>query len=86
MKSTKVKLATAAVGAGAVLGLGALSVVFSETSSADPAPPGPVSTTPVTTGETVTATTAPATPTTSVAQPSIKGPAPLPPEEEGLPG
>jgi hypothetical protein len=38
------------------------------------------------TGVTVTATTAPTGVPIPVAQPSIKGPAPLPPEEQGLPG
>ena len=37
------------------------------------------------TGVTVTATTAPSGMPIPVAQPSIKGPAPLPPEEQGLP-
>jgi hypothetical protein len=81
VKSTKVKLVTATAGAGAVLAMGALSVAFSETSSADPAPPGPVSTTPVTTGATVTETTAPSEPSTSIAQPTLTGPAPLFPGE-----
>jgi len=38
------------------------------------------------TGVTVTATTAPSGMPIPVAQPGIKGPAPLPPEEQGLPG
>ena len=38
------------------------------------------------TGVTVTATTAPSGMPVPVAQPSIKGPAPLPSEEQGLPG
>ena len=37
-------------------------------------------------GVTVTATMAPTGVPIPVAQPSIKGPAPLPPEEQGLPG
>jgi hypothetical protein len=38
------------------------------------------------TGTTSTVTTAPGTPPIPMAQPSIKGPAPLPVEEQGLPG
>ncbi|HEV7423427.1 MAG TPA: hypothetical protein VGO30_26905 [Mycobacterium sp.] len=71
--------------------MGAVSVAFSETSSAqpDPAPPGPVATSEITTGETVPSagetvieTTAPPTPTTTIAEPSITGPAPLPQEQQ----
>ncbi|MGO4442748.1 hypothetical protein AB4Z42_05275 [Mycobacterium sp. 2YAF39] len=40
----------------------------------------------MTTGVTVTATTAPSGLPVPVAEPSIKGPAPLPLEEQGLPG
>jgi hypothetical protein len=39
-----------------------------------------------TTGQTVTVTKAPSAPETSHAKPSVTGPAPLPPEEQGLPG
>jgi hypothetical protein len=38
------------------------------------------------TGVTHTKSAAPKEPATAKAQPSIKGPAPLPPEEQGLPG
>jgi hypothetical protein len=38
------------------------------------------------TGVTITASTAPSAPAVPNAVPSIKGPAPLPPEEQGLPG
>ncbi len=41
---------------------------------------------PANVGSTETVTTPPAAPATSVAVPIIKGPAPLPPEEQGLPG
>ena len=40
----------------------------------------------MTTGQTVTATTAPSEAPIPQAAPEIKGPAPLPPEEQGLPG
>lgn len=52
------KLLSAGAGAGAVLAMGVLSIVGGEVSRADPAAPGPVTTTPVTIGETVTETTA----------------------------
>jgi hypothetical protein len=38
------------------------------------------------TGVTVTASTAPSEAPTPAAEPAIKGPAPLPPEMQGLPG
>jgi hypothetical protein len=91
VNSTKLKLMSATAGAGAVVAMGALPVVFSETSSAapEPAPPGPVATSEVTTGETVseagetvTETAAPPTPATTIAEPSITGPAPLPQEQQ----
>jgi hypothetical protein len=40
----------------------------------------------MTTGETITATTAPTAAPIPMAKPDIKGPAPLPVEEQGLPG
>jgi hypothetical protein len=82
VKSTKLKLMSATAGAGAVLTMGVVSVAFSETSSAEPAAPDPA----VPTAQTSTETTAPPTPTTTFAEPSITGPAPLAPEQEGLPG
>ncbi|ORB43509.1 hypothetical protein BST41_05130 [Mycolicibacterium porcinum] len=41
---------------------------------------------PMQTGATMTATTPPPEPEIPMAVPGIKGPAPLPPEEQGLPG
>jgi ABC-type antimicrobial peptide transport system permease subunit len=41
---------------------------------------------PMTTGATTVQSTAPPAPQTPAAVPVIKGPAPLPPEEQGLPG
>lgn len=86
MNAKKLKLAAATAGATGVLAMGALTVAFSGTSVADPAAPGPIATPEATTGATTKASTANAEPETSVATPSITGPAPLPPEEEGLPG
>jgi hypothetical protein len=88
VKSTKLKLMSACVGAAAVVGMGVLTVAFSESSSAEPepVPPGPVVTSEVSTGQTSTETTPPETPTTTIAEPSITGTAPLPSELEGVPG
>lgn len=69
MKVSTVKLLSAAVGGGAVLAMGALSVAGPEVSRAEPPPPGPVSTTPITTGETVTETTAVQSPEPTVYAP-----------------
>lgn len=71
MNSTKLKMMTATAGAGAVLAMGALSIAFSETSSADPAPPGPVAPNEATIGETATTTTAPTEPETTFATPPV---------------
>lgn len=83
MMSTKIKMLTAAAGAGALLAMGGVTIA---TSAADPAPPGPVEPTDATVGETSTLTTPPTTPTTPSAVPEIRGPAPLPSELEGVPG
>ena len=64
-----------------------IGVTFSTLSSAQPLPAvGPVLTHEATTGETVTKAKPPSAPPTSKAKPSVTGPAPLPPEEQGLPG
>jgi hypothetical protein len=86
VKSTQLKLVSAAVGASAVIAMGVIGVTFSTVSFAEEPTPGPVETSEVTTGETITTTTPPSTPETTQATPSIEGPAPLPSEEEGLPG
>lgn len=86
MNSTKFKLVSAGIGASAAIAMTALGVAFSTVSSAEPGEPSPPSTTPVTTGETITTTTPPTEPPTSVAVPSVTGPAPLPSEEQGVPG
>jgi hypothetical protein len=79
MKKTEVKL-LAVVGVSAVATLGVLGVVAGQ----EPAGAGSVASSGMTTGVTVTATV-PTTPV-AVAVPGIKGPAPLPTEEQGLPG
>jgi hypothetical protein len=50
------------------------------------APPSMVASTHMSLGSTSTATMAPEAPDLGVAQPAIKGPAPLPTEEQGLEG
>ncbi|MFG1931253.1 hypothetical protein ACGFK1_11415 [Mycobacterium sp. NPDC048908] len=65
MNSRQLKLAAAGVGAGALVSMGALSVVFSGA-------PGSISEGPeITLGETTTSTTAPSEPETSVATPEV---------------
>jgi hypothetical protein len=87
VKTEQFKAVSAAIGAGAAIVMVGLGVAFSSVSSAqEPITPGPVTTPEATTGETITTTTPPSTPETTVATPSVTGPAPLPPEEEGLPG
>ena len=79
MKKTEVKL-LAVIGGSAVVTLGVLGVALGQdrTSDATVASPGSSST--------ATVSHAPTAPATPVATPAIKGPAPLPPEEQGLPG
>jgi hypothetical protein len=50
------------------------------------AAPGAVADSTMSTGSTSTVTNAPTAPAIPVAEPGIKGPAPLPVEEQGLPG
>jgi hypothetical protein len=65
VKSSQLKLVAAGVGAGALISMGALTVVFSGA-------PGSISEGPeITLGETTTSTTAPSEPETSVATPEV---------------
>ena len=88
MDRTQVRLVVAAIGAGAAIGMAVLGVAESAVSSAqpDPAAPGPVPTKEANVGQTVTQTKPPSAPSVAVAKPALKGPAKLPPEEQGLPG
>jgi hypothetical protein len=62
---SQLKLVAASIGAGALVAMGAVTVVFS-------GPPGSLSDGPeVTLGETITSTTAPASLATSVASPTL---------------
>jgi len=81
MKKNEVKL-LAVIGGSVIVMLGVLGVAVGQ----EQASPGSVASSAMQTGATVTATVPPTAPETSVATPRIKGPAPLPPEEQGLPG
>jgi hypothetical protein len=81
VNTAKLKVAAATAGATGVLAMGALTVAFSGSSVAEPTTPGPVQPPEPTLAQTSTETTAPPTPTTTFAEPSITGPAPLPPEQ-----
>jgi hypothetical protein len=78
MNGRQLRLGLAAIGVGAVIGMGITGVTSSAVSWAQPEPAN--------TGQTVTQTKPPSTPSVGVAKPALKGPAPLPPEEQGLPG
>lgn len=80
MKSTSTKKFTLAAG-GAMVGLGILGAAF-----AQQVVPGALADTEMQVGATSTVTTAPSAPAVQQAVPQIKGPAPLPVEEQGLPG
>ena len=72
----------AAIGASAVVMAGAVAVgIDQDRSSLDADARSGMST-----GATVTESAAPKTPPVTRAAPGITGPAPLPPEEQGLPG
>lgn len=76
VKSRQFKLASAGVGACAVIAMGALGLAFSDIGAAqpEPPPPGPVTTSEMTTGESATETAATDAPETSVAVPPITTP------------
>ncbi|WP_123028489.1 hypothetical protein [Mycolicibacterium stellerae] len=77
MKSKQVKLASAGIGAIALIGMGAFGVAFSNVSAAEepePAPPGPVTTSEMTTAETVVDSVEQEGPETSVAVPATTTP------------
>ncbi|TPG35771.1 hypothetical protein [Mycolicibacterium hodleri] len=70
----------AGIAGGAVVTLGIVGATIAQ------AAPGAMADSEMLTGTTSTVTTAPGTPPIPMAQPSIKGPAPLPVEQQGLPG
>ena len=72
----------AAIGASAVVMVGAVAVSISQ----DPSKLGADAGSGMATAATVTRSVAPKAPSVTRATPGITGPAPLPPEEQGLPG
>jgi hypothetical protein len=81
MSDTKIRL-IALIGASAVVTVSAVAVgIHQDRSSLDTDARSDMST-----GLTVTESVAPTTPPVNKATPGIKGPAPLPSEERGLPG
>ena len=85
MNGKKLKLAAATAGTAGLLAMGGLTIAVSGTSAAEPEPGAPAAPT-ATTGVTVTEGVPATTPLTEFAKPSIEGPAPLPAEDQGLPG
>jgi hypothetical protein len=77
------KLFAAIIGGSAVVTLGALSAGIIEGQTAPASAAGSPQ---MTLGATTTVSTPPNAPALGDAAPSIKGPAPLPSEEQGLPG
>jgi hypothetical protein len=70
----------AAIAGGAMVTLGIVGATIAS------AAPGAIADSEMSTGTTSTVTTAPGKPPIPMAEPAIKGPAPLPIEEQGLPG
>lgn len=77
------KMFAAIIGGSAVVTLGALGASIFEGQAAIASASGSPQ---MTLGATTTAATPPSAPAVAQAAPSIKGPAPLPSEEQGLPG
>ncbi len=73
---------SATAGAGALVALGVLAAVEAYPQS----PSGPFASSEMSTGVTVTQSPGPTGAELPVAVPAIRGPAALPPEEQGLPG
>jgi hypothetical protein len=81
MKRSEAKLA-AVIGGSAVVALGVLGGTVMQAHAG----PASVTSSEMSTGVTVTQSAAPTAPAIPEATPAIKGPAPLPLEEQGLPG
>jgi hypothetical protein len=81
MKRSDTKLA-AIIGGSAVVTLGVLGGTIMQAQTG----PGTVTSSEMSTGVTITQSPAASVPAIAVATPAIKGPAPLPVEEQGLPG
>ncbi|HEV7423428.1 MAG TPA: hypothetical protein VGO30_26910 [Mycobacterium sp.] len=76
-----VKVFAVIIGGSAVVALGAMNAAFTHEHAGQDVAKG----TTMTIGATSTETTPPTAPAVGEAAPSIKGPAPLPSEEQGLP-
>lgn len=77
MRPKQFRMASAGIGAGAVIAMGALGIAFSDVSAAEeptPAPPGPVTTSEMSTAATVVEDTEMDGPQTSIAVPDITTP------------
>ena len=81
MNDKQIRL-VAAIGASAVVTVGAIAVTINQ----DRSSLGTDASSGVSTEATVTESVAPTTPAVPEAKPGIRGPAPQPPEEQGLPG
>ena len=81
MNDKQIRL-VAAIGASAVVTVGAIAVTINQ----DRSSLGTDASSDMSTGVTVTESVAPTTPAVPEATPGIRGAAPLPPEEQGLPG
>jgi methylthioribose-1-phosphate isomerase len=81
MKHAQVRM-LAVIGGSAIVAMGAIGMAVGQEHTTSDA----VISSGMSTGATVTQSTPPTALATSAAVPSIKGPAPLPPEEQGLPG
>jgi hypothetical protein len=77
VRSKKLKMVSAGIGASAVVAMGALGVAYSDVSTAQTDdPPGPATTSEAPTGQTVTTTTPPTAPPTSKASPTVSATTP----------
>ena len=81
MNDKQIRL-VAAIGASAVVTVGAIAVGINQ----DRSSLGTDASSGVSTGVTITESIAPTAPAVPEATPGIRGPAPLPPSEQGLPG
>lgn len=82
MKDVNIRLVSAGIGVTAVVAMGGLGAF----GTAGPADADGTFIASMTTGQTVTSSTPAPEPSVSAAKPAVKGPAPLPSEEQGLPG
>ena len=82
MKDVNIRIVLAGIGVTAVVAMGGLGAF----GTAGPADADGTFIASMTTGQTVTSSAPPSEPSVAAAKPLLKGPAPLPSEEQGLPG